>query len=164
MSYVAPDPGAFLGQSVPDGQCVAFVRKAAGCPPTNRWAPGVKARGSKLAKGTAIAVFQDGRYNNHEDGRSHAAILLRQTAEALVVVDQWIGQVVHEREIRFKAGAGKPVNDGDAYSVIEDRAVLSAIGLAISKASILNGGRIEQRRIKKTAGRALRARKEAKPE
>ena len=70
-----------------------------------------------------IATFQNGAYSNNTHGFSHAAIFLRQTAEGIYVLDQWIHvgkrQVVHERLIRFKGGIGKPVDDGDAYYVIE---------------------------------------------
>ena len=125
MSYVAPQPQSYLGQVVGDGHCVAYVKAAAGCPHTSRWAEGKAVRGNKIPKGTAIAVFQGGTYNNHTDGRSHAAILISQNADGLNVYDQWVGQVVHERLIRFKGGQGKPVNDGDAYCVIEDRVVLA---------------------------------------
>lgn len=125
MSYVAPDPEAYLNQVVGDGQCVAYVKKAAGCPATARWSEGMKVKDGNVPQGTAIAVFQDGTYNNYTDGRSHAAILISETPEGLKVYDQWLGQVVHERTIRFKGGAGNPVNDGDAFSVIEDRAVLT---------------------------------------
>ena len=34
------------------------------------------------------------------------------------VWDQWAGQPVQRRYIRFENGVGRPGNDGDAYSVI----------------------------------------------
>lgn len=124
MSYVAPDVNAYVGTVVGNGQCVAYVKAAAGCPATSKWAEGKKVKGASLAKGTAIATFQGGTYNNYTDGRSHAAIYLYQDANGLTVHDQWTGQPVHERLIPFRNGATTPNNDGDAFSVIEDVRVL----------------------------------------
>ncbi|MBK6594268.1 MAG: BPSL0067 family protein [Burkholderiales bacterium] len=135
MSFVAPNPRAFLGQIVGDGQCVAYVKAAAGCPQTSKWTSGAIVKGSNVPAGTAIATFQDGDYGNHTDGRSHAAIFLSQDSKGLVVLDQWNGQVVHQRTIRFKGGNGEPRNDGDAFSVIEDRIVMNKIQKASAKAS-----------------------------
>lgn len=137
MSYVAPAPDNCLSTVVGDGQCVAYVKTSAGCPVTSKWAEGIKVRGGNVAKHTAIAVFQSGQYNNHTDGRSHAAILIEETKDGLRVYDQWKGQPVHERIIRFKGGQGKPVNDGDAFSVIEDIVVLAQ--LARRRFGSLNG-------------------------
>ena len=134
MSYVAPDVNAYMGTSVPDGQCVAYVKAAAGCPATPQWREGAKVKGADLAVGTAIATFQNGRYTNSPGGQSHAAIYLRQTAAGLVVHDQWVGssgvQVVHERAIRFQGGATTPNNDGDAFSVIEHVTVMAGLEAA----------------------------------
>ncbi|NTI50982.1 BPSL0067 family protein [Agrobacterium rhizogenes] len=133
MSYLAPNTDAYMGEVVGNGQCVAYVRAAAGCPATSQWAEGAKVKGAKIGKGTAIATFQDGKYNNYTDGRSHAAIYLSQTAEGLVVHDQWNGQRVHERVIRFRNGATTPNNDGDALCVIEDKKVLARLQKATTK-------------------------------
>ena len=47
-----------------------------------------------LRPGTAIATFDpDGRYGNHTDGRSHAAIYLGQDATGIRVIDQWVRRV-----------------------------------------------------------------------
>ena len=76
-------------------------------------------RGSGLASGSAIATFNaDGTYGNHNDGRSHAAIFLMETHEGLSVTDAWIGRPAGERIIRFRGGAGQPVDDGDAYHAV----------------------------------------------
>jgi hypothetical protein len=108
--------GAVLG----NGHCVALVREAAGLPPTANWRRGELVRGSGAVPGTAIATFSaDGRYENDTSGRSHAAILLEETPSGLRVLDQWVGQPVHERVIRFKGHQGMWVDDGDRYHVIE---------------------------------------------
>lgn len=123
MSYVAPDPEADIGTPIPNYQCVAYVRKAAGCPHTSKWAEGKKVRGADVPKGTAIATFQNGTYNNYTDGRSHAAILISQTKTGLQVLDQWVGKAVGPRTISFDA-TKPPKNDGNQFSVIEDTKVL----------------------------------------
>ena len=69
----------------------------------------------------AIATFDpDGRYGNHTDGRSHAAIFMEQVDDGLLVWDQWHDQPVHQRVIRFRGGEGRWVNDGDRFFVIEE--------------------------------------------
>lgn len=117
----------FLGKIVGTGQCVAFVQAACGAPPTALWKRGARVKGIALLPGTAIATFDppsvdhpNGRYGNYVDGRSHAACYLGQDATGIRVLDQWAGQPVHERVIRFKAGhETTPANDGDAMYVIE---------------------------------------------
>lgn len=82
-----------------------------------------------IRPGTAIATFDsDGRYGNHVDGRSHAAIYMGQTAEGILVLDQWNirdakGHIYErhtsqERTIEFNPK--KPsINDGNAYYVMQ---------------------------------------------
>jgi hypothetical protein len=92
---------------------------AAGAPLTKLWTKGTLVKGNAtLERGTAIATFDDdGTYGNHIDGRSHAAIYLSQNASGLEVFDQWVGQPVHQRLIRF--GGHPAVNDGNMFYVIE---------------------------------------------
>lgn len=117
--WVADNPGSFAGRRVGSGQCVAFVQTAAGAPHTSQWRQGARVRGSAVASGTAIATFDpDGRYGNHTDGRSHAAIFIAELPEGLRVWDQWLGQPVHQRTIRFRGGQSRRVNDGDQFCVI----------------------------------------------
>lgn len=74
------------------------------------------------SKRHTIATFDaNGKYTNSTDGTSHAAIYVGQDAAGLQVWDQWTAQPVHQRTIRFQGGAAgvKPVNDGDAFYVIE---------------------------------------------
>lgn len=130
---VAKDPKKYLGQVVSSpegqhtGQCVSYVRTASGATHSSSWAPGEPVRGNtSLKPGTAIATFQDGKYHNRIDGRSHGAIYMSQDEGGLYVIDQWKGQPVHARYVRFKGGKPNtepssgvlPVNDGDAYSVV----------------------------------------------
>ena len=123
MAYLATNPEAYSGQAVGTGQCVAFVEQASGAPHTAAWQKGALVRGNAaIQAGTAIATFgPNGTYTNSTDGTSHAAIYMGQNAAGLQVWDQWTGQPVHQRTIRFQGAAPgvRPVNDGDAYYVIE---------------------------------------------
>jgi hypothetical protein len=123
MAYIATAPETYQGQVVGSGQCVAFVQQASGAPLTANWSQGDLVRGnSTIQPGTAIATFgPEGTYTNSTDGTSHAAIYMGQDDVGLQVWDQWKGQPVHQRPIRFQGGAPgvKPVNDGDAFYVID---------------------------------------------
>ena len=126
MSYVADMKKAvsLKGQLVGNGQCVTFVHAVVPTPPASMWRSGARVKGNMMLKpGTVIATFDaDGRYGNHLDGRSHAAIYLGQNSIGIQVLDQWKGhlaQPVHERTIRFKAGHGNRVDDGDQFNVAE---------------------------------------------
>jgi hypothetical protein len=123
MSYIAKSPETYKDQVVGTGHCVPFVQVASGAPPTALWTKGELVKGNSNVKAvTAIATFGDqGRYTNSLDGTSHAAIYVRQDAVGIQVWDQWLGQPVHQRVIRFQGGAAgtTPVNDGDFYYVIE---------------------------------------------
>jgi hypothetical protein len=120
MPFVASGHERCHGRTFGTGHCVPFVREVTGAPITTQWRRGDPVRGSDLAPGTAIATFDpNGRYGNHVDLRSHAAILLSVNDDGLLVMDQWLNQPVHERVIRYRNGNDKPANDGDAYYVIE---------------------------------------------
>ena len=121
MAFVAEKPGAYAGKVVGSGHCVPFVQESAKAPHTSAWRAGAKVRGAGVAPGTAIATFdRSGRYGNHTDGRSHAAILIAELADGLSVWDQWKGRPVAQRVIRFRGGGGTyAVDDGDEYQVIE---------------------------------------------
>ena len=120
--YVAARPAAFHGRVVGTGQCVDLVKAAAGAPRTAAWRPGAPVRGNPdLAPGTAIATFEpDGTYASRSG--SHAALYLSQDATGIWVYDQWKGQPVHRRLIRFEGGRGSKrgvkSNDGDRFAVI----------------------------------------------
>ena len=66
-------------------------------------------------------VEADGTYTN-ESG-NHAAIYLYQDDRGIWVYDQWQGQPVHKRLIRFEGGSGakwgSKSNDGTRFAVIE---------------------------------------------
>ena len=121
MPHLAQGHERHYGSYVGDNQhCVSLVRECSGLPHTSAWRQGKPARGSGCASGTTIATFDaNGRYGNHTDGRSHTAILLAENSDGLLVVDQWVGQPCHQRVIRYRNGDGQPVNDGDAFYVVE---------------------------------------------
>jgi hypothetical protein len=99
------------------------VQAAAGAPLTAAWRAGAAVHGNpEIAPGTAIATFEtDGTYTN-ESG-NHAAIYLDQDDRGIWVYDQWQGQPVARRLIRFEGGSGKAwgskSNDGSRFAVIE---------------------------------------------
>jgi hypothetical protein len=121
--YVAARPEAFEGRVIGAGHCVDFVKAAAGVPRTAAWREGAAVRANPhLARGTAIATFEsDGSYTS-ESG-NHAAIYLYQDDHGIWVYDQWQGQPVHKRLIRFEGGSGakwgSKSNDGRRFAVIE---------------------------------------------
>ena len=120
MPYIAADPESFLGQVVGTGHCVPLTQDACEVPHTSQWRQGESVRRADLARGTIIATFDDdGRYGNHTDGRSHAAIYLGQDNTGLQVIDQWVNHPTAPRTIRFRGGEGRRVNDGDQFSVVE---------------------------------------------
>ncbi len=130
-TYVAADdPEQWIGKpSVGTGQCVPLVQQATGAPHTSQWHRGALVKGNmNIRPGTAIATFDaDGRYGNHTDGRSHAAIYLGQDAHGIRVIDQWIqrqgGKVIAVRSpatriIRFD-DSRLDIDNGNRYYVIE---------------------------------------------
>jgi hypothetical protein len=120
MSWIAQRPSSFIGQTVGNGQCVAYVQQASGAPQTSLWRRGELVKGGNVPQGTAIATFDPtGDYGNHVDGRSHAAIFHERLPEGLLVWDQWFNHPVEPRVIRFHNGDGAPANDGAEFYVIE---------------------------------------------
>jgi hypothetical protein len=121
--YIAARPEAFEGKVIGAGHCVDFVKAAAGVPRTAAWREGAPVSGNpRIPRGTAIATFEaDGSYTS-ESG-NHAAIYLHQDEHGIWVYDQWQGQPVHKRLIRFEGGSGaewgSKSNDGRRFAVIE---------------------------------------------
>jgi hypothetical protein len=122
QTYLARNVEAFVGRVVDNGHCVKFVQAAAAAPRTSEWRPGAWVRGNRsIPPGTAIATFEaDGTYTPARG--NHAAIYISQDETGIRVYDQWVGQRVHERVIKFKggqgAGSGYKSNDGTLYRVV----------------------------------------------
>jgi hypothetical protein len=121
MSHVAAQPCGYLDRSHGNGHCVALVRHAGQLPATSAWRRGRAVHDGRHDYGTAIATFNaDGRYGNHSDGRSHAALYLSHHEDgSLLVLDQWSGQPAHIRTIRNRRGEGRACDDASRYYVIE---------------------------------------------
>ncbi|MFL5285813.1 MAG: BPSL0067 family protein [Rhodopila sp.] len=100
-------------------------------PGSGKWKQGAAVRDNPaIAPGTAIATFINGIYPSNSSG-NHAALFLAQedkgppAGHGLWVVDQYFGSNgIHKRLLRFKGKHADgnfidPVNNGDAFSVIE---------------------------------------------
>lgn len=109
-----------IGKTLGNGHCVHLVYTAPNVPNTSMWKRGPKVKGlTDLPEGTCIATFGgNGRYENKTDGSSHAAVYVGQTEDCLIVYDQWLNKPVSARNIWFRNGKGKPVDDGDQYYII----------------------------------------------
>jgi Transglycosylase SLT domain len=141
--------------SVGSGQCVALVQQAAGVGHTSTWHAGEKVLGNPNIKpGTPIAVFdEDGKYGNHTDGTSHAAIYLGpSTAKpgGIRVYDQWKGQAAHIRDIG--PTGSKLVNNATAFRVIQNSTPVDVSGMTASSGA--SGTSTTSNPIPSTAGAA----------
>ena len=82
------------------------------------------ARSRTAAAGTPTASYTP------ETG-NHAAVYLSQDRTGIRVYDQWTGQPVHQRVIRFEggrgAGSGSKSNDGKLFRVVVVEGVVAEI-------------------------------------
>jgi hypothetical protein len=104
---------------------MVHVQQLHGVPHSSQLRRGERVRDmDEPPRGLIIATFDgNGRYANAVDGSSHIAILLAKNTDGLLVVDQWLGQPVHERTISYRNGSGSAANDADRfYSVLTDDA------------------------------------------
>jgi len=91
-------------ECVGTGQCVALVQNVCDVGLTVNWLAGPFVQTvDDVPPGTIIATFdQNGRYGNHTDGSSHAAIYICKTSEqGITVYDQWIGHSAQLRDIYY---------------------------------------------------------------
>jgi hypothetical protein len=102
------------------GECatgVQYVFSTAGTPLglTSTWKQGIKVRGNKVAPGTAIASFRNGKY-----AQDHAAVFIRETAEGLEVWDQYKSpsKPWGKRVLRFSKDDDHS-NNGNHFYVID---------------------------------------------
>ena len=128
MPYICPNLRS-VEEQAGDGDCVALIRstvpgmRGTGC---SGWRQGAAVVGDmRIARGTAIATFEDGRYANRR-GFDHAAIFLEYAGAGIWVLDQGDGGTVQRSFIP----TGQADNNGDfadpakaaaAFSVIELR-------------------------------------------
>jgi hypothetical protein len=122
MPFIDPEPHRCVGHVIGNGHCVALVRESADAPHTARWRPGqMVLDNANIKPGTAIATFDpDGRYGNHTDGRSHAAIFVGHEDQGIRVIDQWKGRATAPRLIGNRRGQGPAVDDASQYFIVED--------------------------------------------
>lgn len=110
MPFIFKDVGS-LDKDPPlplvgDGGCVDLIKHyVPGLKgvPTSAWRAGgnVLSLGNKVARGTAIATFVDGKYPGWDHG-NHAAIVLKVMPGGIWVVDQWKQKgVISARLIRI---------------------------------------------------------------
>ncbi len=125
MAYVYEDADKLEnGELVGSKQCVALVQHYAKTPASSLWKEGKAVKGNiLLKKGTAIATFVGGKYQNNSTG-NHAALYLSQDGNGIWVVDQWSRSgTIKKRLLKFKGMKDKvfvdPSNNGDAFSIIE---------------------------------------------
>ena len=120
MPHVARNYSQYLGTVVGSGHCVDLVQICSTVGHTSGWRRGDLVRGGRHLAACIIATFNDaGQYANATDGSSHAAILLGEEVNGLLVQDQWVGQPCHHRLISFRNGEGDACNDGDQYYLVE---------------------------------------------
>jgi hypothetical protein len=111
---------------VSTGQCAALVQHYTRVGRTNGWKEGEAVKGcTTIKRGTAIATFVDGIYENEAHG-NHAALYISQDSKGIKVVEQWT--TLKKPQIRDIPFLGKkadgtgwenPSNNGDAFSIIE---------------------------------------------
>lgn len=135
MPSVYKDVDKLKGQSwIDGGNCVSLIKE---------YAPGLKGQSTlawregervmdarNLARGTAIATFENGRYPRRDAGRgNHAAFFLWRVQGGIYIMDQYTYGTRKEPIVdsRFVPALGKntdgtyenPSNNADAFSVIE---------------------------------------------
>jgi hypothetical protein len=129
MAYIYAEVDDLDGKPlVGNKQCVAIVQHYAGAPHTSTWKQGAQVRGNiRIAKGTAVATFVDGKYPNKKSG-NHAALYVSQDAAGVWVMDQWANDpkkpTISMRRMRFRGqeedgSYTDPSNNGDALYVID---------------------------------------------
>lgn len=122
LTHAAKYRGQRVGSGANKGECATGVQVvfiAAGKPlgKTATWKQGKKVRGNSIRPGTAIASFRNGKYR-----QDHAAILIKETPEGLLVWDQYNRPPKRwgKRLLRFDAGKNDHSNNGDLFYTIEN--------------------------------------------
>lgn len=117
LSLMSQYEGKAVGSGPNKGECatgvqVIFIDAGKPLGLTKTWKPGPRVKGNKVAPGTAIASFKDGKYWHH------TAIFVAETSDGLEVWDQWAGQPWHKRTLRFKKDMTDGSNNGKLFYVI----------------------------------------------
>jgi hypothetical protein len=114
-------------QLVGNGQCVSLIHAVTVIPPASLWHQGAQVISSKsILPGTIVATFDsNGRYGNHTNGTSHAAIYVGQTPTGIIVIDQWKGHgaqknhAPQQRTIHVDGLSRMAVDRGANYYVVQ---------------------------------------------
>lgn len=130
MPHILQRPEDHIGKTYLDptgsSECVEFIKRTLGAPETAKWREGAKITASclvvPLPKGAAIATFASGKYPQGASVNArdrHAAILLAQTNDGIEVLEQFSGQSVHRRTIRWQPVSAGRANIATGFSLIE---------------------------------------------
>jgi len=115
---------------VSNKQCAGLVEHYTRVGVHTRWKEGDRVRGKMdIQKGTAIATFVNGKYQNARHG-NHAALYVSQDHGGIYMMDQWDHDpnklTISKRYVRFmnlpkRADGSWPdaSNNGDAFYIIE---------------------------------------------
>lgn len=127
MAFIATELSKLENKPVVgEGDCVILIKeKVQGLKGshTSAWCAGQKVVGSHgIARGTAIATFEKGRYPSRE-GKKHAAIFLASAGASFWVLDQWkhpLKKLIEKRLISpSRPGRFDPSNSAESFYVIE---------------------------------------------
>lgn len=115
-NYICNNAGQYQGRVIGDGHCVSLIKHCSGAPNTVEWRAGELAWKNRIAPGTIIATFKNGRYPNITG--YHAAIYIEQDSRGIWVWDQWLGKPVHKRLIRWRNNGATDGNTAQAYRTV----------------------------------------------
>lgn len=127
MPHTTNAPHELEGKPViGSGDCVVLIQQVVQGlrgKHTSCWRAGEKVVGSKgLARGTAIATFEDGVYPQRHN-KKHAALLVAYAGKSIYVMDQWNDKdkkTISTRLIRPGVpGVFNPSNSSEAFYVVE---------------------------------------------
>ncbi|MDN2708419.1 BPSL0067 family protein [Janthinobacterium sp. SUN118] len=122
MPYIARADYAKQKEVVGNGQCDTLVQHLAGARASSLWREGASVpdllEKGRIAKGTVIATFVNGRYQHLPHG-NHAALFIRQVPGGIEIFDQRRNHKPGTRVIHFGRSAAGPANRPERYAVVE---------------------------------------------
>lgn len=104
MPRIVSVPYRFIGREYDDTSGVQLLVDAVFAPQVSAWRPGESvAQGRPLARGTAIALFTNGRFTLASDQDLHGCIYIGQNTIGIDVVDVLLNGKVVRRTIQWTA-------------------------------------------------------------